>query len=285
MGFRIIVVGTEGTVAKQFLSLAEEQSWDVDLVGGEDFTACGSTWVEDFERRMPSAILNLCSDVPDVFEGESLRRLERLQDLVEAAVKSDVPIIQLSSYAFFGTAMHAGALSEGDVDQALPLRSEVEQCVSRVPRHVILRHSWLLDGGTCGLLPLFVPALIESRDIYVSDHDYGGPVTSVFLAGVVLAVVQQILAGAENWGVFHLRSADTCSEAEFCDHLVRQLHKELDSEVTFPRVSSVDDDRRFLRGSANLQGRRITDCFGIQLPTWRRGFGRVLRDWLAEGGG
>ncbi len=280
MGFKIVLLGSDARMERLLSSRIDDLPWilvrsDVDFVGDsiEQVDAC-------FERKHPSVVIAL---EPEAGPASPLY-LDQLEHVSAVCVERDIPLIQLSSYEIFGNTDKKSAIAEADVGEGEELACSarnVELVASRVRRHIILRRSWLLDGRGSALLPLYVPKLMQSEPMVVSDHDFGGPVSSAFIADVLVALVKQILTGAENWGVFHLHSADTCSEAEFCDHLVRQLHKEKDLSLPLPSVSSKDDTRRFLHGNAHLSGRRITDNFGIQLPTWRRGFGRLLREWLA----
>ena len=92
-------------------------------------------------------------------------------------------------------------------------------------------------------------------------------------------MVQQIACGAENWGVMHLRSAEPCFEAEFADHLVRQLKKD---GWPAARLDVTKGPGVYGSTMAVLAGRRLTDAFGVQMRSWRLGVKALLQRWIDE---
>lgn len=282
MGFKVVISGaTESFIAKRLVALAEDQPWNI-LLCGSDFTAESVASVESFfELKQPSIVVNLMPEPTDHLPVSSLR------NLASVCASRDIPLLHQSSYWAIAPDDPRAEVQESVLADAASETNQFardELMVSTVPRHIILRSSWILDGASAGLFAHLLPLLIgpEPRDFVVSDHDFGAPVSCSHISDVIVAIVQQILTGADNWGTYHLHSADACSEAEFCDHLVRQLQKELNIDLVFPNVAAQDDERRFMNLNANLVGRKITDDFGIQAPTWRRGFGRTLRSWLKK---
>lgn len=279
MGFKVVLVGaTESAVAKQFLSKTDDLPWEL-YICGEDFTAESDASVRSFfQKKTPCAALSLMAEPGDHAPVTSLK------NIVSVCGDMQIPVLHQSSYWAIEPDDVRDEVSESlrvDQHQGHAEFANFEKIASSVTKHIILRSSWILDGDGAGLLAGLVPVLLAGRDdVVVSDHDFGAPVSCAYIGDVMVALIHQLLSGSDNWGVYHLHSADACSEAEFCDHLVRQLQKELEFEVSFPNVAAMDDERRFFSMNANLVGRRITDDFGVQAPTWRRGFGRLLREWV-----
>ncbi len=280
MGFRIVLVGAiESVIAKRLRTVIEDLPWNIQLCG-LDFTAESESSVESFfVQKTPSVVVHLMTEPGDHTPESSLK------NITAVCAKLDIPVVQQSCYWAINPAdLRAEVLESESAESSLDASefARFEAMVSSVSKHIILRSSWILDGEGSGLFANLLPPLLAGKasDIVVSDHDFGAPITSAHISETIIALIQQILTGADNWGVYHLRSADACSEAEFCDHLVRQLQKELSVDLNFPNVAAIDDDRRFLSMNANLAGRKITDDFGIQAPTWRRGFARSLKAWL-----
>ncbi|WP_143247455.1 sugar nucleotide-binding protein [Agaribacterium haliotis] len=273
MSYRVVVLHAGGHVAASFLALLEDGPWRVQELD------CRQAVLPEFDRLHVSAVLDLVDEPPLQGCYDSA-----LSSLVGLSAELACPLLQLGSYRIAGESFQGEfneSLSARDVEASFWSERELKVC--SLVKHIRLRCSWMLDAGDEALLALMVPRLLSGdQGLLVSDHHFGAPLSSAYVAGVLQALLQQIFCGAENWGVFNLHSADTCSEAEFCDHLLRQLSKELDRPFDLPAVAGVDDERVLLRGEAALQGRRITDDFGIQLPTWRRGFGRLLRAWMQD---
>ena len=274
MGFKIVLLGAPSEVHKRFVARAENLPWIV-----MDETSLGDACevCSVFESAQPSVVVSL--------GGASTGTPPHLDASIQACERQNIPLVHVSSYEVFDVMAADEQLTEPDLASAgeSPIAAQyqvLENSISALHRSIILRTSWVLDSGPSALLDQLVPVLLAGNKICVSDHHVGAPLGAQYIVDIVVAIIQQILSGADNWGVFHLHSGDHCSEAEFCDHLVRQLQKELECELIFPDVATQDDSSRFLTGNANLVGRRCTDDFGIQLPTWRRGFSRLLRDWL-----
>lgn len=212
-----------------------------------------------------------------------------LAAMIEFACERSLPLMHVSSYRVFGETANTadGLLESVEPQPSDPLGLRLlhdEQAVATLEKHMILRRSWMLNGDGETLLASLIPNLLQNKPFFVSDHYYGCPVKISFLARCILTMSQQVMCGATNWGVFHVRSGDTCSEAEICDALVRLLSQELGQTIPMPTVAGVDDERRLLTGNAFLDGRRCTFNFGIQLPSWRSSLKSLVSSYLTEAG-
>jgi dTDP-4-dehydrorhamnose reductase len=209
--------------------------------------------------------------------------LSRLQVIVRCLEKYDTPLIHCGVYSSLvlpETTTIEEDLREGRFADS-PIAS-VEQSVVTLPKHILLRSSWLIDFGENSLLATLLPLVLEQSHLQVSDRNFGCPVSTSQLVRNIVAVVQQVAVGAENWGSYHLRSADRCSEAEFADQLVRAIKSNYTNLDEAYELSIEDGVEAVFTGNADLSGRRLTDDFGIQLQTWRRGFNATLEEWVAS---
>ena len=279
MSFRLIVRGPQSQVGQHLVRLAADRGFE--LLPWPDSAADNATasLEEAIREQSPHLVINLNCE----YSSAAMACLDRL---IALSGDLDLPLLHVSSYRVFGLQEPEQAFSEehlpepqDDVGRGL---CEIEGRVAKISKHMIMRSSWRLEAGMDSLLDAMVPALLNDETLVVSDHHSGGPLSTEFLSRALLAICQQILTGADNWGVFHLHSGDVCSEAEFCDHLVRALKKEFNRDFEFPELATKDDERHAMPGCARLAGRRLTDDFGIQMPTWRRGFTAILRQWLAN---
>jgi len=250
---------------------------DAPLVADDD-------WVFFLGQEKPSVVLNL---VRPVNMQEAKQELQVQAAMVSALRAHSIPLIQLSSFRAYGEDYIANSPDErafpGPVDEFGKVLVELEQCAAKIDKHINLRLSWLLDGRD-SLLERLVPLILSGEPLVASDHKFGRPLSALCVAKVLVALIQQVLSGAENWGNFHMHSSDLCSEAELCDHLCRSLSAELDKDLPMPEIASKGDERSIFKGSGNLQGRRITDDFGIQFTSWRSGFRKLLNTWLCANG-
>jgi dTDP-4-dehydrorhamnose reductase len=93
---------------------------------------------------------------------------------------------------------------------------------------------------------------------------------------VVVAMVRQVLCGADNWGLYQYVSSDICSELEFVQELAAILQETGDFRGAI--VEPAEQDA--LQGSAVLGNQRLLDNFGVKPRTWRQGLGETVRLWL-----
>lgn len=235
--------------------------------------------------KHPNIVINFPLD-DSPLDGET--EVKAVSKLAKLCVNQNIPMIQLSSFRVFG---RAGNLDEIGEDLAPAPRDNdgkfmlsVEEACAINRDHIILRLGWMLTGRGDNVLSAMLSKVLKEEPFFVSDHYFGAPIQESFVVKVLIAMIQQILCGAENWGVFHLRASDSCSEAEFCDSVVRLINSELDRTVVMPLVAGVEDDRRLFEGSANLSGDRCTDNFGVQLPSWRKGLRGLVRAELERAG-
>ena len=284
MRFKLLVLGDlQSRVTRHLCSRLEDLPYTL-LMPPLDSIACEKSLTEYWEQNSPSIVINLpkFSDGMDV----SLEQ-KRAHTLGKLCLENNIPLIQLSSYRLFGVGV-GESVDESDsletLDALDPVLKEIEKHASLPSAHIILRVGWIVDEADTGLIDLTLAPLLAGQSLLVSEHNYGVPVYTRSIASAVIAMVQQILCGAENWGVFHLHSSDSCSEAEFVDHMVRMLHMEFKLDVNMADVTGVDDERRLINGVGRLVGRRCTDDFGIQFISWRNGLKRELQRWVKQKG-
>lgn len=282
MAFKILLRAAPGEFSKVLASIFDEQPIDL-VVCDTTHWSDGNEIERYLEGLQPSIVVNspFLTETP---ETEALAH-----GILCAYCKTHaVPLIHFSSYRAFGNVSNGEALAEEAIPDPSDALGEhlslLETSCAALERHIILRTSWVLGEANENLLAILVPKLLSGEQFVVSDHDYGNPVNNTFLANVVSAIAQQILCGAENWGAFHVHASDKCSEAELCDVLVRLVSAEMDNPVRMPEVAGQGNPLRLLHGNALLAGRRCTENFGIQLPSWRKGLKGLVKAYLTSHG-
>ena len=283
MGFKILVRSPSSELLELFKAVFEDFPYSLLIPEGGGLDWSDLAAIEAYmAQKLPSIVINLHGVGADLPGGATAEEdLACVNCLATSCKSANVPLIHLSSFRVFGRNDDSHPVKEEVEIQPQDAEGKhlqaLEQLVAQNDAHVIVRLGWLLGGEQDNVLKTIVPLLIQKKLFFVSDHHYGAPVQLRFVARVLLAMVQQILCGAENWGVFHLRSSDVCSEAEFSDSLVRLVNAEMDDEALAPAVAGADDDRRLFSANAYLDGDRCTSDFGIQLPSWRIGLKALVR--------
>lgn len=289
MSFKIVILGNGSAIASRLTQVLKDQpllfSYVDDMCLAEPAKfALASAWTDFLIQEQATIVVNLQFPVT---EEEAETSLPIALALAQSCANINLPVIQLSSFRVFGEAYLDKGWEEVDIpdpsDSFGKLLVKREYGAALAAKHIVLRLSWLLNAFDESLLEATASKFMagETRMV-VSDHKYGRPVSAMYVANTVLALIQQILADAQNWGIFNVHSSDLCSEAEFCDYVLRIMSAELDQEFGALEVAAKGDERSITLGSANLQGRRITDSFGVQLPSWRSGFKVLVKKWLLE---
>ncbi|HEY6527881.1 MAG TPA: sugar nucleotide-binding protein [Cellvibrionaceae bacterium] len=195
----------------------------------------------------------------------------------------NLPVIHISSHEVFTVAENGGSYSEQDIPngtspRALALIAAEAQALEHA-KTLILRLPLLVDINPDNWFAAFLGQLSTESWLSVSETTRLDPVCTKEACRVVIAVVQQITCGAENWGVMHLRSAEPCFEAEFADHLVRQLKKE---HLPAAQLDVIKGPSIWTGSASVLVGRRITDTFGVQMRSWRLGVKSLMQRWVEQ---
>ncbi len=231
------------------------------------------------------------SDVPSGSDRERLVTMAK--HLAEACVVLQCPVLHLSSYRVFGG---ENKTAYDELDQPSPLGSagfafwEAERAFEqRLERYICLRIGWLIDIHPDSYLSKVLSSLSTPGATFEVGHQRrGAPISSTVVGRIVVAMVNQILCGAENWGVYHCASSDPCTVAEFTEAVVAVLEREdsLRREWAVTAPIAEDAELAFMGSpepdSSVLTVRRSRDDFGVQAVSWRQGLAGLIRIWLAR---
>lgn len=204
------------------------------------------------------------------------------RSLAQAVGGRDCAVVHLSSYRVFhgeGRVSH----KEADVPKAetelSQVFSEAESLLAEaMPRVLCLRSSWVLSTVGGSLLARLLADFQAGRATVVSDHWRGTPVLVNDVVRAVYAITQQIIYGADNWGVMHFGSSDVCSELVFAQKVREMIEAEIGQTLQLEELETPTDN------SAVLELRRVRDNFGIQPRSWRQGLRPALKSWLKRTG-
>jgi dTDP-4-dehydrorhamnose reductase len=272
VGFKILLTEHLSPLGSALLRGFEAHSLSV--VSSDGFDA--QNLREQVDLHQPAVIINpqslvLSSGQDLVEQGHTLLELSRLHDSV---------LIHFSSHQVFGASQSGAALSEFDTPLPEdPFGRELlaqEAILKHWERSLIVRLPWLLDGPD-GVLDTICRALLYGDECVVSEAWRGAPVFIEDVVRITLGMVQQILCGASNWGIFHLHSSDSCSEAELADHIARLLQKQ-GYEVGPVAVGALE--QRLILSNGWLKGLRCANNFGFQHRSWRQGIKARVTDWV-----
>lgn len=243
--------------------------------------------VEEYLGRIkPDIVLNTLGWKDSPSEADMNLLVRAATNLASAAVPLNLPVIQFSSYRVFGGDNRS---SHAEQDSTTPTSSigrsflEAEQALATLPKHIVLRLSWVLSSRGDNLLTRLLNQMLDAEPVPVSARMRGAPTSVSDVGRVAVALAKQIGCGAENWGVLHYCSGDACSQAEFAEQVSHSL-VQLDvldkaAEIKAPETSSDAEPV-----SAGLSCERIRDAFGVQVRSWRPSLVPMIKQWLLEEG-
>jgi len=289
LSFNILVRNPGSEVAGLLEREFEELPYELLCPGVEDFDWSNRSLLDCFfQEQAPSIVVNLLPDSQPQLHRD--QELSAASALASVCAERSIPLIQLSSYISLGDAYHADGVAESlqpspdKSDASAQFYLSLEKSAADNSQHLVLRLPWKIDLGDDCLLAVTASSLIHGEPLAVSSYFRGAAITKTFLVQVLAACIKQVLCGAENWGVFNLRSGEYFSEAEFVDAFSRLLQQEFDVDSAPPEISDAEGGQRLMKGSANLQAERLTNNFGILFPSWRLGFKNSTRTWLRSRG-
>jgi len=204
--------------------------------------------------------------------------------LAQACSSPDIPVIHFSSYRVFDGSPKSG---HSERDQPEPqsdqgrawLAAEEALASSGKERWLVLRLSWILTGRGTGLLTRFLSAARAGEPVRANARLRGAPTLLSDVVRVVVAIIQQIDCGAENWGLMHYASGQACNQAELAEAVLRVLAEQR-PDWALPPVERDDALPDLEPVSAVLSCRRLRDAFGIHARDWEPGLKPLVQQWL-----
>lgn len=280
MGFKILLTENTSPIGAALFKSLENYSHPV---------VCAQLSLQDWcsEQRVstlldeasPTVVVNplhLYAEQAVIEEPRSYRILASL------CAQRDLTVLHLSSCRVFGDEQQeeVGAVTEShspepDSTAGQALR-QAELAFAEVRRSIILRPSLLLDSDL-GLIHKACKTLCDKDAVTASEQWKMAPVYVEDIVRTVIAMLQQIFCGAENWGAFHLSSSDVCSEAEFIDCIARNLARH---KLNLAAITVTAGAEHFFTGNGWLQSNRCTNDFGVQKRSWRKGIKAKVQAWL-----
>jgi dTDP-4-dehydrorhamnose reductase len=147
---------------------------------------------------------------------------------------------------------------------------------SALPRHVILRTSWVFAAHGSNFVRTMLRLGAERPELRIVADQHGGPTAAADIAAAILAIRERALApGFSDWGNFHFSGAPATTWHEFATAIFAprggggpKLHPIATSDYPTPA-----------RRPANsvMDCGRIARVFGVAQPDWRQSLAAMLR--------
>ncbi|GLS24840.1 sugar nucleotide-binding protein [Marinibactrum halimedae] len=281
MAFTIILTDSTNPIGQALLNQFEQNSFRVILPAEKSVNWQDAQSVDEyFTEHMPDLVVNTLGWSDTGVGVSEAKLLEPALNIADVCRRIDAVPIQLSSYRVFGG--EKSGYIETDItdprDSVGELFLDVERAYAELPKHIILRLSWVMGWQGENLLTRLLRPLTGHGQARINAEWRGAPITHSDIARVIIAIIKQVQYGSENWGIFHYGSSDVCTEDEFAREVCARLMDRDLLNGDLVHVDRAESDPV----SAAVGYRRIMDCFGVQPRTWHQGLGNMISTWLAE---
>ena len=152
-------------------------------------------------------------------------------------------------------------------------------------RHLILRTSWVYAARGGNFIRTMLRLARGREHLAVVDDQWGAPTGAELVADVSAHAIVQVCAQPAKAGLYHLAAAGQTCWRDYARHLFEQAARlRPDQPLAAREVAGVatrdypTPARRPL--NSRLDTRRLQAAFGLVLPPWQDGVGRVLEEIL-----
>lgn len=292
MATRVVITDAYSSLGQALLKGFEPTHFSMLVPRPESLDWCDLEAVREYlDDNAPEIIINTLgwAEFPSIEEQEVI--VQAAEVLGAAARDFPCSVIHLSSFRVFGGENKS---SYDEQDRPSPLSnsgrafwSAERSLILELERVICLRVGWLLDLHSDTVFKRVLDGLMGEEALAVTESRTGAPLNMTSVAKVVVSLVQQILCGAENWGVIHYASGDACSVAELAEVLAAHLRD--DHGISKNEWLCYGDDEVLEVStwsqepvSGVLTMRRCRDDFGVQAKSWRQGLGALVAQYLEE---
>ena len=281
----VLVAGCGGMLGRDLTALLEEAKCPavgldlpgLDITNPLSVQAC-------FDDIRPGLIVN-CAAYTDVDRAETDREAafsanrDGPAHLADACRRTGIPLIHVSTdYVFEGTA--GRPCREDDLVRPAGVYAaskwEGEQAIrSRLPRHFIVRSSWLFGAQGRNFVKTMLRLAKDREELRVVADQYGCPTWTVDLGRALVQLCLHALAGAGEpaWGTYHFCGEGPVNWHNFAEAIIEEgrKHTRLRCARVLPITTAEYPCAAARPAWSVLDCSKITAVFGIIPPSWRRG--------------
>jgi len=290
---RILVVGRNGQLAQELARATPPPGWSVEFVGRQGLDLSdpegAAQAVRDFS---PSAVIN-AAGYTAVDKAESEPELamtvnaEAPAAMAAAAKAAGALFVQTSTdYVFGGTQPEGYREDDPVAPQSIYARSkEAGEAGVRAATddHLIVRTSWLFGLRGDNFVKTMLRLGAERDELRIVDDQHGRPTSAEDLAGAVIEMLRQSLAGSGERGTFHFANAGPTTWRRFAEAIFARAAARGAKTPRVVPVTTADYGAPAARPLWSvLQCERIEQAFGIVPGSWEPALDATVEGLLAS---
>ncbi|NVK01528.1 MAG: dTDP-4-dehydrorhamnose reductase [Oceanospirillaceae bacterium] len=293
---KVLVTGAEGQIGRAFVRLASDaENFEVVGYNHRQLDIADPAQIERrLAEELPHYVVN-CAGFNSVDAAEANSALamsvnaDGADNLAKACAELSIPLLHISSDYIFDGHYDSGYTEK---DEPAPLgvfgRSKLmgeRHIRQQQPRHIILRVSWLFSETGRNYLTRVLEQAREHKVLRAVDDRRGCPTSSMDVARVLMAILQQLEAGAEAWGTYHYSGAEITTRYGFTEAIIAAAsqYEELAVRKIQP-IPSNEETGAERPTSAVLKCTHILNTFGIRQRPWRVDLQRLIREIYGQDG-
>ena len=271
---RVLILGSDTPLGQALLAYLERK----DRHEVTAFTRANCRWKS--ERQAKKAVVrSACEALVDLRVSAALDAGEDLQELDTDRCHWLAKACQrnLSCYLYLSSSrLFSGKLDRLYSEQDSPDSSEkiaqslvaAERLVSEgCQRHLVLRLGPVFAADGNNWLPQMMARLASPGSLVLDSNLRGNPVAAADAARVVSALLDQLSAGAEPWGIYHYCSADNANASELAEALLAAAGQFSSLDLAGVELDRTQDAH--LPRNRSLDCRKIRNTFAVKQVPWR----------------
>lgn len=287
---KIILVGAEGQIGRAVVTQCAAED-NLELVAYThrqlDITERASIEAKLVEQ-LPHYVINCAGfNQVDASEADPDRAFEinaqGPKNLAEACGDMSIPLLHISTDYIFDGHYDSGYTED---DEPAPLGAfgkskwlGEQHIRQNLPRHIILRVSWVFSAAGRNYLTRVLERARESEVLRAVDDRRGCPTSAIDVARVLIAVIKQLEAGADAWGTYHYSGAEITTRYGFTEAIIAAASQyEALAVSKIEPIPSSEEAGAERPTSAVLKCTKILNTFGIRQRPWRVDLQRLIRE-------
>jgi len=288
---RILVTGQGGQLATGLAESLPAQGFDAMLVGQPDFEFDRpETVTAAFKALRPEAVVNCAAwtavDAAEDNEAGAFRANALGPALVaRLCAEAIIPLIQISTdYVYDG--LKGSPYIESDLPNPLSAYGRTKlagewAALAANPMTSVLRTAWVFSPVGKNFVRTMLAAGATRPELRVVADQHGHPTAAPDLADAITAILIRIRQN--GWqpryrGVFHATASDSTNWHGFAEAIFAAAAPHGGPQPQLLPIETHEYPVKATRpADGRMDGSKLTETFGVTLPSWRRGLERVVR--------
>lgn len=287
---RILVTGRGGQLATGLAASLPEQGFEATLVGQPEFEFDQPATVEAaFATARPDAVVNCAAwtavDAAEDDEAGAFRANALGPALLgRLTAAAGIPLIQISTdYVYDGAKPTPYVESDAPNPVGAYGRTKLAgEWAARAanPRTIVMRTAWVFSPVGKNFVKTMLAAGATRPELRVVGDQWGNPTSALDLADAIAGVLSRVrdTGWRDDYAdVFHATAPDSISWHGFATTIFEQAAAHGGPRPEVKAIATAEYPTRAARpANSRLDVGKLQALFGVGLPDWQAGLGRVL---------